>query len=280
MENNEYNLYAERVPNGTQPSKELIKEALRLSELDEDAYWELITALWRRGTSEILEDARQLCHSPDPVERRLGANILGQLGARPGVFHEERLMALLEVLGGEEDEDVLVAACTGLGHLADTRANGALIHLKNHQDEDVRHAVAFGLSGELDEASISVLVELSEDEDADVRNWATFRLGSKDALDVPDIPQALAARLDDPHEDTRCEAIVGLARRKDARALEPLIVELQATKDVTTYNLQLLLEAARELADPKLCASLLGLRYEGMEDSSLDEALAECACTL
>jgi HEAT repeat protein len=280
MENKEHKLYTERVPHDTQSTTELIKEALTLSDVDEDAYWEPITVLWRRGTAEILEDARQLCHSLNPVERRLGANILSQLGSHEGVLHDERLVALLEMLDGEADEDVLVAACTGLGHLYDPTAHGALIQLKNHPDEDVRGAVVFGLSGELDETSISALVELSEDEDNYVRDWATFRLGSKDELNVPDIPEALAARLDDLHEGTRCEAIVGLARRKDTRALEPLIIELESIKDGTTYNLQLLLEAATELADRKLCASLLRLRNEGMEDSSLDEALAECDCSL
>lgn len=51
-----------------------------LTETDEEARWNIVAALHWRGTREVLEWAEQLCHSRCPEERRLAADILGQLG--------------------------------------------------------------------------------------------------------------------------------------------------------------------------------------------------------
>ncbi len=64
---------------------------------------------------------------------------------------------------------------------------------------------------------MAALRELSTDPDDDVRDWATFGLGPSEATDVATV-EALFARTDDPHYDTRCEAILGLAMRHDPRA--------------------------------------------------------------
>ena len=51
-----------------------------------------------------------------------------------------------------------------------------------------------------------------------VRDWATFALGTLAEADAEELRDALAARLDDPDEDTRLEAVHGLAVRGDPRA--------------------------------------------------------------
>ena len=51
-----------------------------------------------------------------------------------------------------------------------------------------------------------------------MRDWATFALGTLADEDTPALRDALAARLDDPDEDTRLEAVHGLALRGDHRA--------------------------------------------------------------
>ncbi|OYV95779.1 MAG: hypothetical protein B7Z73_01935 [Planctomycetia bacterium 21-64-5] len=84
------------------------------------------------------------------------------------------------------------------------------------------------LTGHEEQAAIECLIRLSRDSDSDVRDWATFGLGSQCDLDTPQIRDALAARLDDTDDDTRHEAIVGLARRQDRRAIAAVGRELSS----------------------------------------------------
>lgn len=63
-----------------------------------------------------------------------------------------------------------------------------------------------------------------------MRDWATFGLGQQCDLDTHEIREALVARLNDPDDDTRDEAIMGLARRKDARAIPAIERELRASE--------------------------------------------------
>lgn len=64
------------------------------------------------------------------------------------------------------------------------------------------------------------------DVDEHVRDWATFGLGVQGNLDSEQIREGLADRLTDTHRDVRGEALCGLAKRRDKRALPALIAEL------------------------------------------------------
>ncbi|WP_432987176.1 HEAT repeat domain-containing protein [Dactylosporangium sp. CA-233914] len=109
----------------------------------------------------------------------------------------------------------------------DDAALPLLLPLARHPHAAVRRAVAQALPSVLGEAApedtVHALIALSADRDEDVRDWACFALGTQlsevDSLRVRD---ALVARLDDPHDDTRCEALLGLARRRDLRVLPVL----------------------------------------------------------
>src|SRR5688500_8409365 len=68
----------ERARNDPRLTASLIRFAL--TEEDEDKVWEVISLLQFRGNREVLEAARKLCESNHANERRLGADILGQLG--------------------------------------------------------------------------------------------------------------------------------------------------------------------------------------------------------
>jgi len=85
----------------------------------------------------------------------------------------------------------------------------------------------------------------------------------------------LATRLDDEHDATRNEAIFGLAKRRDERAIVPLIRELER------HNLQSLAsEAAVLFPDPRLLPVLLHNKelgiQKGVTDEELDEAIRLC----
>ena len=70
---------------------------------------------------------------------------------------------------------------------------------------------------------VATLIEWSRDKNNNVREWATFCLGSQLNVDGEDVRQALKYRLDDADFDTRCEAMVGLARRRDEAGIRPLM---------------------------------------------------------
>jgi HEAT repeat protein len=279
-EERQHELYTDRVSSDTHSTEELIAEALRVGDPDDHAYWAPITVLWHRGGMDVLRCARNLCRSDDSKERELGANILGQLGAKPDELHQERLQALLSLLEGEPHSKVLSSACIALGHLYDAKAHESLIRFKDHPDEDVRYGVAVGLTGNLDENARAALIQLTREVDSDVRDWAAFRFGMRENA-THDVLDALARCTYDEDGDTRAEAIVGLARNKDQRAIEPLIKfldELKAGDEEWSYIEGLLYEAARELGDARLCPVLLKIKSVVINDEALDETLEGCGC--
>ena len=54
--------------------------SVALTETDEEIAWDTVRALHWRGGLDVLERAKQLAESICSGERRLGADILGQLG--------------------------------------------------------------------------------------------------------------------------------------------------------------------------------------------------------
>ncbi len=260
------------------PTRELIRVAL--TEQDEHAAWEPVTILHFRGTREVLEEAQKLCSSQDSRERCLGANILGQLGVPERAFPEECFHVLEEMLGRESDPGVLSSIGVAFCHLRDPRAIDHLIPFKSHPQAEVRLGVVHGLSCHEHDSAISALIELSTDDDTEVRDWATFALGSQTDADRPDLRDALLARTTDVDFETRGEALVGLAERKDPRVIEPVMKELTSSR--VGY---LALEAAAAIGDPVLLPALLDLkaRWGTKEDpdaerlhEELEKAILRC----
>jgi len=173
------------------------------------------------------------------MERRLGADILGQLGYPDRSFPKECPQILLGMLEREEDHRVLDAILVALSHHRAPEAIGPASRFRHHADPEVRLGVVFALMGYENQEAHGVLIELTRDADAQVRDWATFALGTQCETDTPAIRDALADRLADTDDETRCEALVGLARRGDRRVLTALHEEL-ACQSVST----LVIEAA------------------------------------
>jgi HEAT repeat protein len=242
---------------------------------NEEAAWDAIAMLQYRGTREVFDAACQLCASNCPQERTLGANILGQLGIPDRCFPTESVNLLIQLLATEEHEKVLDAICVALGHLHDVKSVPALSRLKTHPCDRVRFAVVFGLLALEDQLAIESLIELSRDRDADVRNWATFGLGTQIEADTAEIRAALFERIRDEDEETRGEALVGLARRKDERVIEPLIKELER---YPVAQWSFCIEAAEEFGDSRLLPVLRRLKQStDAEETTLDEAIRRCS---
>lgn len=197
--------------------------------------WAAVFTLQRIGSREVLERAVHLLQSADPRSRARAAYILGQLGVPERSYPDECLAAVITLLAQDTDSRVLRAAVIAVGYLVTLRAIPEAIGVAGHPDADVRQAVAFALGGRTDPASVATLIHLTSDESAYVRDWATFGIGQRNSLDTPEIRDALYRRIDDVDEDTRFEAVYGLARCGDLRAVRPLIKEI--IKDGKNYSL-------------------------------------------
>jgi HEAT repeat protein len=249
--------------------------------------WSAICSLQRRPTRDTLDAGITLCRSSDPLRRRVGASLLGQLGhTKIGftpVFTEERFAALHALLVEEThrvgDTDVISDVCSALGHLKDPRAIGNIVILRGHSSRKVRSAVVHGLSGYDDQTAIASLIELSGDIDDDVRDWATFGLGQLIDTDTAEIRDALDARLGDENPDVQVEAIAGLARRKDRSVLPVLVRELERQFAAPLFD------AAADLADPMLCHALAAAKKREQPwpphiESAWGDAMRACGCPL
>ena len=239
------------------------------SDEDEDAFDAAFAALPHTGDAGLALGQR-LVASGDPMERALGARILGAV-INPDREHVSGVIGLLApLIESEHDPLVLACAIRALSHTEDRDRAVASSRHAVHADAGVRLAVAQALSsgynGEIEpEDYLPALLALSSDADDDVRDWACFGLGRIVDVDTPELRSALAARLDDPHEDTRSEAIVGLASRHDPRALPPLIAMLEAGSSLT-----LLVEAAAWIGDASLVPHLLDFASDDEVEAALD----------
>lgn len=256
-------------------SAELVQAALET--LDESERWEIVPILHARGGETEFVLAKQLCASGDKEKRCLGADILAQLGWTERSFQPEAVAILIELLEDGEP-GVLNSAAVALGHRDDLAAVPYLIALKNHPDRQVRHGVILGLLGFQHVGAISTLVELTNDPDPDVRNWAIFGLATHCESQVPELDEALFARLGSDDPETRGEALIGLCRISHPDAVRYVGDEL-ARDGVGSLALQ----AAEILADPALHPALCELkaRCGDFEDdylaACLDDAIKACS---
>ncbi len=159
---------------------------------------------------------------------------------------------------------------------ADASDIAAFLALADHPDEDVRRVVARTLpflthGHEPTAEMVAVAIGLTLDTDKDVRDWACFALAEQwREVHTPALREALAARLDDLDRDTRAEALVGLAYRRDPRAL-PRVRDALSRPSGALWRLELI--AAGALSDPHL-HDLVRRHEEGWADPK-DERTAD-----
>lgn len=230
----------------------LVRHAI--SARDDDVSWKCISALHWKGDREVLNAAVALCKSNKAKERRIGADILGQLGVPDRTFPEEALKILHGMLRTDSNPDVLNAVLVAIGHTQDNEdmcGIQKIVSLRHHRNSYVRYGVVHAIAGREDGESVNTLIKLMEDSDTEVRDWATFGLGTQLDLDTPRIRKALWKRVNDSDLETRCEAIVGLARRKDSKIRDVLVKELSQEKPSS-----LVFDATANYGDPHLMVHL------------------------
>jgi len=231
-------------------------------------YWDNITALRHRPTREVFNRCVELINNGDVKSREIGITVLSQLGAAPRPFYKETLKLFVGLLEKEKDVTILFALIYGLGHnnekLSPVQVR-KLCSFKNTSNTLIREAVTFALGGIDDVNAIEALIELSADKSGPIRNWATFGIGSLTERDTPTIREALWNRVDDKHQETKLEAIAGLAARKDGRVIDVIKKELISGEYGT-----LLFEAIVSLGDKQFIPLLKGQLKTAKKDHSVN----------
>ncbi|HEY8368950.1 MAG TPA: HEAT repeat domain-containing protein [Thermodesulfobacteriota bacterium] len=233
--------------------EDIVRAALDGDDRNGDAWERAIDALCASADAGGLDRALALAADGREAARALACDALGRLGAPSDAARERVIPALIEALDDEAPR-VRAAAVSALSRLRDARTIGPLAGRRADPDAEVRHAVACGLGGFDDPLAVDALVDLTRDASPAVRDWATFALGSLTTVTTPAVVEALVERLQDPDEQTREEAIVGLvARRADERVVAALAAALDAAGPIGRGPL----EAAARLGDPRLLPALL-----------------------
>lgn len=194
-------------------------------------YWDNIRTLRSRPSNETFEQCREYLKSTDAKKRTIGVDVMAQLGTRPRPFYKETIRLLFELLDSETNEKAIWSTLYALSHnneeLGEAEAS-LLTKFKDHLNSDIRHALVMALLTLDNKVAIDTLIHLSKDSVSATRNWATFGLGTQIDRNNQSIRDALWQRVTDADLDTKLEAILGLAKRRDARVWELIQRELSA----------------------------------------------------
>ncbi len=201
-----------------------------LNNKTQKTYWENISELRKRPNQDVFEKAYEFAKSKNNKQKIIGLDILQQLGFNPRYNKTQTIELHFELLEKTQPNDVLKSIFHGIGHNNDELSDkhiSKLIKFKDVNDIDVKHAFISALSGIEDSKAINVLIDFTKDKISSIRNWATFGIGTLIESDNIDIRNALWNRINDNDFETKSEAIVGLANRKDKRIKDIIISELE-----------------------------------------------------
>jgi HEAT repeat protein len=250
-------------------------EALR--DLESDATWDHVFALRKIASPTVLEHSLQWCGDTDPFRRSIGVSVLAQLGEDGRLYEHEAATRIRTMVATESDHEVITSLISAVYFRGLNDCVPWLMELARHAEEDIRWRVAWALPlsaprpDAMEDAVFETLRSLSRDPESRVRDWATFSL-AQSGEDSPRVREALLERTDDVDFDTRCEAMVGLAMRRDPRGVEPLCVQLASDRVG-----ELMVEAAEHYADSRLRPALVRLRkWWDVNPDLLERAIAAC----
>ncbi len=249
---------------------------IAFKENNEELYWQLISELHKRGTLTEFSAAEKLCASTNPINREIGADILGRLAWDKQIYVKASVDILIKLLD-DENPDVIASAAYGLGHRHSAKAIQPLVKLINHESQRIRHAITFSLGGYEEEVAIEALIILSKDSDEEVRNWATFDLGSQIETNTAEICEALLARINEDNHEIRGEALLGLAQRNYPDIVSLLKIELKRdTLGILTLEASTLV--AHQALHPLLLhwKNSLSQMQDALFERQLNEAIQAC----
>jgi HEAT repeat protein len=250
-----------------------VADLIELASNDKLEHSPALLVLQQSNSRDVLDAIIKLTVISQADERKLAALVLMRAPGR--TFEEEAIAAITAMMALEKDEQVIGALAFAVKHLDITDCSEFFSQIAQSKNAETRYAAAFALAGRSEDAlAIETLISLSHDPDNDVRDWATFGLYLDAQRKQPitsDIKEALLARINDSDDETRYQAIAGLATCKEPRVLEPLIKALEAD-DVW----HLAIEAAKELGHPALYPTLVKLQEDFPSDKLVAQAIAAC----
>lgn len=191
--------------------------------------WDNISALRKRPSEELFSKCVELTKSDNTKIRKIGIDILAQLGLPPRPFLKETLKIYFELLEIETDPDVLMSLLYSIGHNNEELNKEQIEKICSFIDNEnswVKEGLVYALLGIDNLTAIETLIKLSSDKLSHIRNWATFGLGTQIERNNKNIRETLWNRVNDKHQETKLEAIVGLAKRKDNRVNEVIKREI------------------------------------------------------
>lgn len=232
-------------------------------------YWNNISELRKRANEDVYDQAFKLAKSESDKKKIIGIDVLAQLGFDPRIGQQKTINLYFDLLENEQSDDVLFALFFGISHNNENLTKkqvSKLVEFKDSKNTDVRYSLVSALSGIANPKAIETLIELSEDKFSSIRNWATFGIGTLSEENNDRIINALWKRTKDKHQETKLEAIVGLAKRKEFAVKEQIISELKNGKYTT-----LLFDAITELNDKELIPYLESELNSAKKDSKTNK---------
>ncbi len=225
-----------------------------LNNKTQKTFWKNIDELRNRPNTRVYNQAFKLANYKTEKEKIIGIYVLAQLGFNPRFQQQKTVDLYFKLLENEKSPKVISAILSSISHnngnLNENQIS-KLIKFKNHNYSVVRFQLTIALSCLKNEKAIKTLIELSQDKKTDIRNWATFSLGSLIETNNTEITKALWNRINDKNQETKFEAILGLANRKDNRIKEIIKRELKNGEYGT-----LLFDAIETLNDKDLLSLL------------------------
>lgn len=192
-------------------------------------YWKIVSALRSRPSDFVFSKCIELIDSEIIKEKIAGIDVLAQLGVKERPFYKETIELFFDLIKKEKDSKLLSSTLIAISHNNDKlkqKQIEIISSFKSHRSSNVRYGVVLSLLGLNNSKAIETLIALSNDKKESVRDWATFGLGTQIDIDNDFIRNALWNRVNDNDQDTKLEAIVGLAKRKDFRIKEIIKREL------------------------------------------------------
>lgn len=232
-------------------------------------YWDNISELRKRVNEDVFNQAYEFAKSQIDKKKIIGIDVLAQLGFDPRFRQEEIIKLCFELLQEKQSDDVLYSLFFGISHNNERLTNeqvSQLITFKNSKKSEVRYSLVWAISGVDNPKAIETLIELSEDSFSSIRNWATFGIGTLSKQNNDRIIKALWNRTKDKHQETKLEAIVGLANRNQVAVKEQIIEELKNDEYGT-----LLFDAIETLNDKAFIPYLEANLKTARNDSGIDE---------
>ncbi|MFM8570149.1 MAG: HEAT repeat domain-containing protein [Pirellula sp.] len=247
-------------------------------QLDSDELWQSVFALRKVASKRVLDRALSYSRHPEAFHRSIGVSILAQLGPDGDAYAEESKQMIRSMLPIEQDPEVITSLISAVSFRKMTEGTQWLVSLANNRSEDIRWRVAWALpidgisDPDVYQTCVQTLLRLMQDPEPQVREWATFSLSITEQ-DTPEIRNALLERLRDDDFQTRSEAAIGLANRKEPAAIDLLIEHLQSDRVGQLY-----VEAAEIYADRRLRPALMALsKWWDVDQELLEKALAACS---